>query len=71
MQNMQVGQQTCCCSYPNCPICRPRAWPQPQTVYHYNWPSAAEQMGNDPQSKLAAAINRLCDLIEGSQAEAE
>lgn len=42
------------------PYCPCRHWPQHTTRYH----SVAEQMGTDPQSKLAAAINRLCDLIE-------
>lgn len=46
------------CIAPDCPICHPR------TVTHYHVPSFQEQMGIDPQTRLAAAIERLCELLE-------
>lgn len=71
-QGVAMAPQACCCSYPNCQTCRPKTssnpyYPQtasPHSVQHYL--SIQEQMGTDPQTKLAAAINRLCDLIEKS-----
>jgi hypothetical protein len=60
----QFTQRVPCSSPCNCTGACFRRAEQPNV---YNMPSVQEQMGTDPQSKLAAAINRLCDLIEKSE----
>lgn len=61
------------CHPPGWPCYPPRHWPtyfQPietSAAPHTRVPSVQEQMGVDPVSKLAAAIDRLAAALEGQK----